>query len=131
MTLAETMIRRSWAQTDGSARPAERAPEFAQPPAGSSRSTSFRSATIAAMILVNNPADESVAYRPLLHAEWNGWTPTDLIFPFFLFVVRVAMAFSFASRTGHGASRAQLVKHVLKRGLIIFALGMFLNGFPN
>src|SRR5260370_37099766 len=57
----------------------------------------FRGATIAAMILVNNAGDEPSAYWPLRHAEWNGWTPTDLIFPFFLFLVGVAMAFSFSS----------------------------------
>jgi len=119
-------------ETEATARPADRPPKPAPAPAGRLLSLDlFRGATIAAMILVNNPGDESVAYWPLLHAEWNGWTPTDLIFPFFLFIVGVAMAFSFSSRAGHGASRAQLVTHVLKRGLIIFALGMFLNGFPN
>src|SRR5260370_16492121 len=58
----------------------------------------FRGATIAAMILVNNAGDEPSAYWPLRHAEWNGWTPTDLIFPFFLFIVGVATAFSFRDR---------------------------------
>jgi predicted acyltransferase len=91
----------------------------------------FRGATIAAMILVNNPGDEESAYWPLLHAQWNGWTPTDLIFPFFLFIVGVSMAFSFSSRVERGASRPQLLSHVLRRGAILFALGMFLNGFPN
>jgi predicted acyltransferase len=114
------------------ARPAAREVKLAQAPSGRLVSLDlFRGATIAAMILVNNPGDESVAYWPLLHAQWNGWTPTDLIFPFFLFIVGVAMAFSFRSRAGHGASRTQLMTHVLKRGLILFALGMFLNGFPN
>ncbi len=120
------------ADTESTVRPAQRAQKLAQAPAGRLLSLDlFRGATIAAMILVNNPGDESVAYWPLLHAEWNGWTPTDLIFPFFLFIVGVAMAFSFSSRAEHGASRARLMKHVLKRGLILFALGMFLNGFPN
>jgi predicted acyltransferase len=91
----------------------------------------FRGATIIGMILVNNPGDESSAYWPLKHAEWNGWTPTDLVFPFFLFIVGVAMAFSFSSRLKRGESRRQLMAHVLRRGLILFALGMFLNGFPN
>ncbi len=91
----------------------------------------FRGATIAGMILVNNPGDEPVAYWPLLHAEWNGWTPTDLIFPFFLFIVGVSMAFSFGSRLQRGTPRRQLLRHVLWRGAILFALGMFLNGFPN
>ena len=91
----------------------------------------FRGATIAAMILVNNPGDEASAYWPLRHAQWNGWTPTDLIFPFFLFIVGVAMAFSFPARLQRGATRSALFSHVLWRGLVLFALGMFLNGFPN
>src|SRR5260370_35147932 len=91
----------------------------------------FRGVTIAAMILVNDAGDGPSAYWPLHHAVWNGWTPTDLVFPFFLFIVGVAMAFSFGSRLSRGESRALLLKHVLWRGLILFALGMFLNGFPN
>ena len=91
----------------------------------------FRGATIAGMILVNNGGNEESSYWPLLHAEWNGWTPTDLIFPFFLFIVGVSMAFSLRSRLERGASRGELLKHVLWRGLVIFGLGLFLNGFPN
>lgn len=91
----------------------------------------FRGATIALMILVNNPGDERTAFWPLKHAEWNGWTPTDLVFPFFLFIVGAAMAFSLRARVERGVSRSELVGHVLWRGLILFALGVFLNGFPN
>ncbi|HUJ95752.1 MAG TPA: heparan-alpha-glucosaminide N-acetyltransferase domain-containing protein [Terriglobales bacterium] len=91
----------------------------------------FRGATIALMVLVNNPGDERTAYWPLKHADWNGWTPTDLVFPFFLFIVGVAMAFSLRARVERGASRSDLVTHVLWRGLVLFALGVFLNGFPN
>jgi predicted acyltransferase len=91
----------------------------------------FRGATIAAMILVNNPGDGPAAYRPLQHSEWNGWTPTDLVFPFFLFIVGVAMAFSFRSRRERGASRERLMTHAVWRSLILFGLGMFLNGFPD
>lgn len=91
----------------------------------------FRGATIAGMILVNNGGDEPNSYWPLKHAQWNGWTPTDLVFPFFLFIVGVAMAFSFSSRLKRGESRQRLLGHVLWRGLVLFALGMFLNGFPN
>src|ERR1700675_3448744 len=69
----------------------------------------FRGATIAGMILVNNAGDEPNTYWPLKHAEWNGWTPTDLVFPFFLFIVGVAMAFSFSSRLNRGASRRELL----------------------
>ena len=91
----------------------------------------FRGVTIAGMILVNNAGDEPNSYWPLQHAQWNGWTPTDLVFPFFLFIVGVAMAFSFSSRLKRGASRRELLRHVLWRGLALFALGLFLNGFPN
>jgi len=91
----------------------------------------FRGATIALMILVNNPGNSAASYWPLDHAHWNGWTPTDLVFPFFLFIVGVAMAFSFTSRLQRGDSRARLLKHVLWRGAVLAAMGIFLNGFPN
>ncbi len=91
----------------------------------------FRGATIAAMILVNNPGDGPSSYWPLEHAQWNGWTPTDLVFPFFVFIVGVAMAFSFSSRLRRGDTRSHLFKHVLWRGLALFAIGVFLHGFPN
>ena len=91
----------------------------------------FRGTTIAAMILVNNAGDEPSSYWPLRHAEWNGWTPTDLIFPFFLFIVGVAMVFSLDARLKRGDTRQKLLQHILWRGLILFALGLFLNGFPN
>jgi predicted acyltransferase len=91
----------------------------------------FRGMTIAAMILVNDAGDWSHVYRPLEHAEWNGWTPTDLIFPFFLFIVGVSMVMSFDSRRARGASRGKLLLHALKRSAIIFALGLFLYGYPH
>src|SRR5713226_1760625 len=91
----------------------------------------FRGVTIAVMILVNDPGDGPSAYWPLKHSNWNGWTPTDLVFPFFLFIVGVAMAFSFRSRLDRGEPRARLLQHVLWRGIALFAIGMFLNGFPN
>ena len=91
----------------------------------------FRGITIAAMILVNDPGDGPSSYWPLKHADWNGWTPTDLVFPFFLFIVGVAMAFSFTSRLERGESRGRLLGHVLWRGLALFAIGVFLNGFPT
>jgi predicted acyltransferase len=90
----------------------------------------FRGMTIAAMILVNDPGTWSAIYWPLDHAEWNGWTPTDLIFPFFLFIVGVSMTLSFAARLRRGATRGQLARHVAIRSLAIFAIGLFLNGFP-
>ncbi len=91
----------------------------------------FRGATIAAMILVNDPGSWSHIYPPLEHAEWNGWTPTDLIFPFFLFIVGVSLTLSFASRIARGISRRALAWHVVRRSAMIFLIGLFLNGFPD
>lgn len=91
----------------------------------------FRGVTIAAMILVNDPGSWSHIYPPLEHADWNGWTPTDLIFPFFLFIVGVSLTLSFAARIGRGLTRRALVVHVLRRSALIFAIGLFLNGFPD
>jgi predicted acyltransferase len=89
----------------------------------------FRGATIAAMILVNNPGS-SASYWPLQHAEWNGWTAADLIFPFFLFIVGVSLVLSFQSRLRRGDSTRSLVWHAFKRSLTLFALGVLLNGLP-
>src|SRR5215475_2505366 len=84
----------------------------------------FRGATIAGMMLVNNPGNWDAAYEPLLHAEWHGWTFTDLIFPFFLWIVGVAMPLSMSRRIEQGQSRRDLFLHVLRRSVIIFALGL-------
>ena len=81
----------------------------------------FRGGTIAAMILVNNPGS-SAAYAPLKHASWHGWTFTDLVFPFFLWIVGVAITLSFA--------RGKPLPQVVKRSALIFAIGLLLNGFP-
>ncbi|MCZ2149130.1 MAG: DUF5009 domain-containing protein [Bryobacterales bacterium] len=89
----------------------------------------FRGLTIASMMLVNNSG--SHAYAPLHHAAWNGWTFTDTVFPFFLWIAGMAMTFSFAKRMESGADRGRLVLHTLRRALFIFALGLFLNGFPS
>jgi predicted acyltransferase len=89
----------------------------------------FRGATIAGMMLVNNPGTWSTAYKPLLHAEWHGWTFTDLIFPFFLWIVGVAIPLSTARRLEQGQSRRELLGHALRRAAIIFGLGFFLNSF--
>jgi predicted acyltransferase len=90
----------------------------------------FRGATIAGMILVNNPGSWSTVYPQLLHAHWNGWTFTDWIFPFFLWIVGVAMTFSFAKRVERGDNRTGLMLHVLRRSAIIFGLGLFMAAFP-
>ena len=90
----------------------------------------FRGITIAGMILVNNPGTWEHIYWPLKHAEWDGWTPTDLVFPFFLFIVGVAIALAFGSRVESGRSKRDLYLKVFRRSLIIFAIGLFLNAFP-
>ncbi|MEE9161768.1 MAG: DUF5009 domain-containing protein [Candidatus Neomarinimicrobiota bacterium] len=91
----------------------------------------FRGLTIAGMILVNNPGDWSNVYWPLLHAKWHGWTPTDWIFPFFLFIIGVAMALSFRRREEGGADKAAFWKKVLIRTAILFGLGLVLAGYPR
>lgn len=91
----------------------------------------FRGITIAGMILVNTPGSWSHVYGPLLHAEWHGWTPTDLIFPFFLFIVGVAMAFSLVPRLEREDDRPAVFRKVLKRSLILIVLGLLLSAFPR
>jgi predicted acyltransferase len=82
--------------------------------------------TIAGMILVNNAGNWDAVYWPLEHSEWHGWTPTDLIFPFFLFIVGVSMVLSFSARRQRGASRWALLRHAVKRSAIIFLIGVAL-----
>jgi predicted acyltransferase len=91
----------------------------------------FRGMTIAAMILVNDPGDRRHIYWPLEHANWNGWTPTDLIFPFFLFIVGVSLVLSFRSRSAQGATRSELILHSAKRSAILFGLGVLLYAYPR
>lgn len=88
----------------------------------------LRGMTVAGMILVNNPGSWAHIFPPLAHAKWAGCTPTDLVFPFFLFVVGAAMAFSFA-KYNEGLNSAS-VKKLLKRGALIFLVGFGLNAFP-
>ena len=108
----------------------------------------FRGLTIAGMILVNNPGTWSAVYWPLAHAdelmsehtagwypgklwvETNGWTPTDLIFPFFLFIVGASMVMSFAARQARGDSRWELLKHVARRSALILLIGWFIHLQP-
>lgn len=88
----------------------------------------LRGMTVAGMILVNNPGSWGHIFKPLRHAPWEGCTPTDLVFPFFLFCVGVAMAFSFAK---YGDSlNATSAKKLVKRGILIFLVGLGLNLFP-
>ena len=88
----------------------------------------LRGMTVAGMILVNNPGTWGHIYPPLRHAAWAGCTPTDLVFPFFLFVVGAAMAFSFA-KYNEGLNKTSVVK-LVKRGILIFLVGLGLNAFP-
>jgi predicted acyltransferase len=85
----------------------------------------FRGLTIAAMVLVNNPGRWDAVHPPLRHAAWHGLTLADVVFPFFLFIVGVAIPFSL-----HGRSPAGTLLRVLRRAVVIFALGLVLNGFP-
>ena len=90
----------------------------------------FRGATVAAMILVNNPGDWSHVYPPLRHAAWHGWTPTDLIFPFFLFIVGITTALSLDARRARGATDGALAAQVVRRGATIVVLGLLVSAFP-
>jgi predicted acyltransferase len=90
----------------------------------------FRGATIAGMILVNNPGSWSHVYWPLRHAEWHGWTPTDLVFPFFLFIVGVSITLALGRRAEAGGAKRDLYLKIARRTALIFALGLLLAGFP-
>ncbi len=88
----------------------------------------FRGMTIAGMLLVNNPGTWVYIYPPLRHAKWDGCTPTDLIFPFFLFIVGISMAFSFSSRKLE-SDKKKVLLHVIRRSVIIYLLGFILAIF--
>jgi predicted acyltransferase len=88
----------------------------------------FRGATVCLMILVNNPGSWSNIYPPLKHADWHGVTPTDLVFPFFLFAVGNALAFVMPRLEAAGPS--VFWKKVIKRTLLIFIIGLLLNWMP-
>jgi predicted acyltransferase len=90
----------------------------------------FRGLTIAGMLLVNDPGSWSHIYPPLEHAEWHGWTPTDLIFPFFLFIVGVTTHLSIAARRARGDDERAIRRQILRRGALIFLCGLLLNWFP-
>ena len=90
----------------------------------------FRGMTVAGMLLVNDPGSWSAIFPPLEHAEWNGWTPTDLIFPFFLFIVGITTHLSLSARRARGDDDSAIVKQILRRGLIIYLLGFAMAMFP-
>ena len=83
------------------------------------------------MVLVNNPGDWGHIYTPLGHAEWNGWTFTDLVFPFFLFAAGMSMAISIARRSRAGDAPRTLMLSIAKRAAVIFVVGLALNLFPG
>ena len=87
----------------------------------------LRGITVAAMLLVNNPGDWSAVFAPLRHSDWHGCTPTDLVFPFFLFLVGVSMAFSVAPRSLDASKRPTLARGVLERALRILVAGALLH----
>jgi predicted acyltransferase len=91
----------------------------------------FRGFTIAGMVLVNNPGDWNNAYGQLLHAKWHGWTFTDWIFPFFLFIVGVSMVFSLAKKPLADDERVKAMFSLWKRAAIIFLIGLTLNFIPS
>ena len=90
----------------------------------------FRGLTVAGMLLVNDPGSWGSIYAPLEHAPWNGWTPTDLIFPFFLFIVGITTHLSLSSRRARGDDEHAIRAQIIRRGVLIFLFGFLVNGFP-
>jgi predicted acyltransferase len=90
----------------------------------------FRGLAVAGMILVDNPGSDDQAYWALRHTEWNGWSPADLIFPSFLFLVGVSLVFAFAARLRRGESRKQILMHAFNRSVILIAIGLLVNASP-
>ncbi|HEY6990548.1 MAG TPA: DUF5009 domain-containing protein [Bryobacteraceae bacterium] len=91
----------------------------------------FRGATMALMVLVNNAGDGNNTYGPLQHSAWNGWTVTDVVFPTFLWIVGVAIALSIGRRLECGVARTQLMGQVLRRAVVLYALGLLVYLFPR
>ena len=90
----------------------------------------FRGLTVAGMLLVNDPGSWGSIYPPLEHAAWNGWTPTDLIFPFFLFIAGITTYLSLSSRRARGDDERAIRSQIIRRGALIFLFGFLVNGFP-
>src|SRR5215467_7063200 len=90
----------------------------------------FRGLLVAGMIVVDNPGSDDLAYGPIKHAQWNGWTPADFIFPSFVFLVGVSMMFSFPARMARGDSRWQIFVHAIWRSLILIGIGFLENASP-
>jgi len=90
----------------------------------------FRGLTVAGMLLVNNPGTWSAIYPPLAHAPWHGWTPTDLIFPYFLFIVGITTHLSLSARRARGDDDAAIRAQIIKRAALIVIFGLLLASFP-
>ncbi len=90
----------------------------------------LRGLTIGFMIMVNNNGGGSDAYWAMKHTDWNGFTPTDLVFPTFLFLVGISTVFSTQARLAKGASRSSLLGHTFRRAVVLFLLGLLVNSFP-
>ncbi len=90
----------------------------------------FRGITVAMMTLVNNPGSWAHIYTPLEHSEWNGCTPTDLVFPFFLFIVGVSIVFALESKKADPVLHRGLITGIIRRAVILFAIGLILSLFP-
>ena len=90
----------------------------------------YRGLLVAGMIIVDNPGSDDKAYWAIKHTEWNGWSPADLIFPSFLFLVGVSMVFSYSARLRRGETRGQILWHAFTRSLILIAIGLFVNASP-
>ncbi|WP_075575020.1 acyltransferase family protein [Lysobacter antibioticus] len=103
------------------------APERASAPKRYASVDALRGLTVAAMLLVNNPGDWGHVYAPLLHAQWHGFTPTDLVFPMFLFIVGVSIALALMPRREAGAAPATLLRPALWRAVRIVGLGLLLH----
>lgn len=91
----------------------------------------LRGITLAFMILVNDSGDGSHTYGPLKHADWNGWTPTDLVFPTFLFLIGCSIVFSIDSRLRRGVSKSVIVGQILRRTLLIFLFDLAMAAYPH
>ena len=91
----------------------------------------FRGAVMAFMILVNTPGDGDHVYGPLEHAEWHGWTPTDVVFPSFLWIVGMAITLSLGRRLARGDSRADLLRKAARRAAILFVMGVLVYVYPE
>ena len=91
----------------------------------------FRGVTVAGMLLVNTPGTWGAIYAPLEHAPWHGWTPTDLVFPFFLFIVGITTHLSLTQRRAEGGTDGALIRQIVRRGALIFLFGFALSLFPG